>query len=294
MGYVKVTKSSPYFSRYQVKYRRRRQGKTDYRARLRLTTQDKNKYNTPKYRFVVRFTNRDIICQVAYATLSGDIIVAAAYSHELPNFGLKVGLSNYAAAYATGLLCARRVLKKFNLDEIYPGVEKANGEPYNVEEVDGESRPFTALLDTGLKRTSTGSKVFAAMKGAVDGGLDIPHSEKRFVGYSREDKRLDPETLRKYIYGGHVAEFMETLEEEEPEKYETQFSKFIEEEVTAEDLEDLYAKVHEAIRADPTPKKKERPAFEGEKQRWKTPKLTYDERKEKLKERLAELAEDAE
>lgn len=43
MGYVKVVKSSSYFSRYQVKYRRRRQGKTDYRARLRLCTQDKNK-----------------------------------------------------------------------------------------------------------------------------------------------------------------------------------------------------------------------------------------------------------
>jgi len=43
MGYVKVIKSSPYFSRYQVKYRRRREGKTDYRARLRLVTQDKNK-----------------------------------------------------------------------------------------------------------------------------------------------------------------------------------------------------------------------------------------------------------
>ena len=43
MGYVKVVKTSPYFSRYQVKYRRRRQGKTDYRARTRLVTQDKNK-----------------------------------------------------------------------------------------------------------------------------------------------------------------------------------------------------------------------------------------------------------
>ncbi len=48
----------------QVKYKRRRVGKTDYRARLRLVTQDKNKYNTPKYRLVVRFTNKDIICQV--------------------------------------------------------------------------------------------------------------------------------------------------------------------------------------------------------------------------------------
>lgn len=37
----------------QVKYKRRRAGKTDYRARLRMSTQDKNKYNTPKYRCVV-------------------------------------------------------------------------------------------------------------------------------------------------------------------------------------------------------------------------------------------------
>ncbi len=54
----------------QVKYKRRRQGKTDYRARLRLVTQDKNKYNTPKYRMVVRFTNKDIICQVGHSEKS--------------------------------------------------------------------------------------------------------------------------------------------------------------------------------------------------------------------------------
>lgn len=40
------------------------EGKTDYYARKRLVIQDKNKYNTPKYRMVVRFTNKDIICQV--------------------------------------------------------------------------------------------------------------------------------------------------------------------------------------------------------------------------------------
>lgn len=64
MAYVKVVKTSPYYSRFQVKYRRRRAGKTDYRARLRLVKQDKNKYNTPKYRLVVRFSNKDITCQV--------------------------------------------------------------------------------------------------------------------------------------------------------------------------------------------------------------------------------------
>ena len=93
MVYVKVERSSTYFSRYKVKYKRRRQGKTDYRARLRLTSQDKNKYNTPKYRFIVRFSNKDVTCQIAYATVAGDVIVAAAYSHELPRYGLQVSSS---------------------------------------------------------------------------------------------------------------------------------------------------------------------------------------------------------
>jgi len=62
--FAHVLKSSTYFSRFQVKYRRRRQGKTDYRARLRLVRQDKNKYNTRKYRLVVRFSKRDVTCQI--------------------------------------------------------------------------------------------------------------------------------------------------------------------------------------------------------------------------------------
>lgn len=41
---------------------------------------------------------------------------------------------------------------------------EAVGEDYNVDEAEDGPRPFTALLDVGLKRTSTGSKVFAAMK----------------------------------------------------------------------------------------------------------------------------------
>lgn len=56
------------------------------------------------------------------------------------------------------------------------------------------------------------------MKGASDGGIFIPHSEKRFPGYDPEAKELDADTLKKYIYGGHVAEYMESLEEEDDEK----------------------------------------------------------------------------
>ena len=104
-----MVKNKAYYKRFQVKFRRRREGKTDYFARKRLVVQDKNKYNTPKYRMIVRTTNKDICCQIAYARIEGDRIVESAYSHELPHYGVKVGLTNYAAAYCTGLLLARRV-----------------------------------------------------------------------------------------------------------------------------------------------------------------------------------------
>ena len=57
-AFVKVQKNKAYFKRYQPKFKRRREGKTDYYARKRLCVQDKNKYNTPKYRLVVRITNK--------------------------------------------------------------------------------------------------------------------------------------------------------------------------------------------------------------------------------------------
>ena len=60
------------------------------------------------------------VLQVAYARIEGDVIICAAYAHELPRYGVKVGLTNYAAAYCTGLLIARRVswlgLKMLGLD----------------------------------------------------------------------------------------------------------------------------------------------------------------------------------
>jgi large subunit ribosomal protein L5e len=84
-------------------------------------------------------------------------------------------LKNYAAAYATGLLLARRILKKYKLDSVYAGVKEATGGEYNVENVDGQPGAFQCFLDVGLARTSTGAKIFGALKGAADGGLHIPH-----------------------------------------------------------------------------------------------------------------------
>lgn len=85
-----------------------------------------------------------------------------------------MGLTNYASAYATGLLLARRHLLKIGLAETYKGLEEANGDDYNVEK-EGQRAPFRAVLDVGLARTVTGAKVFAVMKGAADGGIDVPH-----------------------------------------------------------------------------------------------------------------------
>jgi len=97
MPFVKKIKSDAYFSRFQVKYRRRREGKTDYYARKRLVIQAKNKYNAPKYRLVVRFTNKDIIVQIVYARLQGDFVLCAARSRELGRYGIKHGLTNWSA-----------------------------------------------------------------------------------------------------------------------------------------------------------------------------------------------------
>ena len=186
MAYVKLLKNKAYSKRYQTKFRRRRQGKTDYYARKRLVVQEKNKYEAKKYRFAVRRTNRKIICQVIYATIKGDRVMAAAESSELSRFGVNAGLTNYAASYATGLLCARRLLKTLDMDSMYKGVESADGEYYSVQEHTQERRPFKALLDVGLVRTTTGNRVFGAMKGACDGGLNIPHNEQRFPGFRWE------------------------------------------------------------------------------------------------------------
>ncbi|RLN24068.1 60S ribosomal protein L5-1 [Panicum miliaceum] len=286
-GFVKTQKTNAYFKRFQVKFKRRRAGKTDYRARIRLINQDKNKYNTPKYRFVVRFTNKDITAQIVSASIAGDMVLAAAYSHELPRYGLEVGLTNYAAAYCTGLLLARRVLKIRDLDQEYEGNVEATGEDFSVEPAD-ERRPFRALLDVGLVRTTTGNRVFGALKGALDGGLDIPHSEKRFAGFKKDDKQLDAEVHRKYIYGGHVAEYMRTLAEEEPEKYQSHFSDYIKKGIEVDDMEALYKKVHAAIRADPTmaTSTKQPPK---EHKRYNPKKLTYEQRKASLVERLNAL-----
>jgi large subunit ribosomal protein L5e len=282
MPFIKQVKTNAYFSRYQVKYRRRREGKTDYYARKRLVSQAKNKYNSAKYRLVVRFTNKQIIVQVVYARLQGDFVLVAATSKELPRYGINHGLTNWTAAYATGLLAARRALTKLGLADKYEGVAEPDGEMTVTEALDEEDapRPFKAYLDVGLKRTSTGSRVFGALKGASDGGIYIPHNEKRFPGFDVESKELDAETLKKYIYGGHVAEYMESLEEEDDERFKKQFSSYLDEGIGSEDMEEIYTNAYAAIREDPTFKPTEKTTdWKAESKKYSVPRRTHAERK---------------
>jgi len=257
MGFVKVQKNKAYYKRLQTKYRRRREGKTDYHARRKLVAQDKNKYNTPKFRLICRITNKKVICQIAYATIQGDRMLCQATSTELSKYGMPCGHTNYAACYATGLLVARRALDIVGLADAITGVEEATAEEYHVEEeTDSERRPFKVILDVGLIRTGPGSRVFGILKGAVDGGLHIPHSVSKFPGYKEPEERgaayeYDASAHIERILGEHVKDFMENLQEEDPERYKVAFSKFIENDIEPDGLPDLYKECHEAIRKDP-------------------------------------------
>merc|ERR1712008_592218 len=115
------------------------------------------------------------------------------------------------------------------------GSTEHDGNTYVVDEVDDDRRLFRAL------------------KGAADGGLDIPHSNKRFPGFDRDAKEYDAEMHKERIFGGHVGEYMEYLEEEDNTKYKSQFAKYIECEHEPDSLEELYESVHEKIREDPSP-----------------------------------------
>ena len=153
---------------------------------------------------------------------------------------------------------------------MYKGNDKIDGALYSVEEHLAERRPFKAYLDVGLVRTTTGNRVFGAMKGASDGGLLIPHNEKRFPGHriekqeeetSKKKKKEDsgPKTKavfttdehREHIFGIHVQEYYDLLKKDEPEDFKRQFGKW-EKALGGKKFEDVYKEVHKKIRKDPS------------------------------------------
>ena len=147
-------------SRYKLAFKRRKEGKTDYKARLKLMGQNTN-------RFVVRLSNKHIIAQIVTMNNQGDETLVAVNSKELEKMGWKAGGKNLSAAYLTGFLCGKKALKK------------------DITE---------ATLDIGLKTSLKGSKIYAVLKGAVDAGLDIPHNDSVIP----DQERINGEHISKY------------------------------------------------------------------------------------------------
>lgn len=130
--------------RYRVPFRRRGEGKTNYRLRRALVL-------SKQLRLAVRGTLNHMIAQIIKAKVIGDEVVVSAHSSELTKtYGWQGGCGNVSAAYLTGLLCGYRAVAH--------GVKKA-------------------VLDIGLQSPSRGARVFAALKGVLDAGVTLPHGE---------------------------------------------------------------------------------------------------------------------
>jgi large subunit ribosomal protein L18 len=138
--------------RYRVPFRRRREGKTDYRIRLKLL-------KSGQARAVVRLTDRRIRVAVVAYDPGGDRVVAAADSRELGGLQFPPGsLASTPAAYLTAYLAGLRAK---------------------------EAGTGAAVLDTGLRHPTEGGRLAAALKGLLDAGVEVPHGEGGFPSPDR-------------------------------------------------------------------------------------------------------------
>ncbi|KAM0677715.1 60S ribosomal protein L5 [Binucleata daphniae] len=268
-----------YYSRFQVKPRRRREGKTDYAKRRKLLRTDSNKPSSHKARLVVRITNAKVICQIFKPYVQGDKLLAYADSTELAKYGINFGLTNYSACYATGLLCGKRVLENVNLQS------EGNTEPgtFYIAEDDEDAKVFQVVLDIGMRRATNGARVFAAMKGVSDAGVRVPHSPTKFYG---EGEESESEGLRDRIFGKSVVEYMQKLREDDVEKYKKQFGKYISLGIEPEKISSIYKEAFEKIRSDWKKEIKKKDFDYSQFKRYKKQKMTKEERKNANAEKL--------
>ena len=161
---------------YQVPFRRRKEQKTDYDQRLKLL-------KSGKPRAVVRLSNNHTRVHIAEYEEEGDRNQAQTLSKELAEYGWEGHTANLPAAYLTGFLAGKKA---------------------DVEE---------AILDLGLKEKKKGGKMFAALKGLIDAGIEIPAGEEIFPS----EERIRGEHIKEMKGEDVPANFEETKEEIEGE-----------------------------------------------------------------------------
>lgn len=155
-----------------VLHRRKREMKTDYKQRLSLI-----KSGLP--RFVIRKSLSSTYVQLVRYKPEGDEVLFTVSSKDIKKMGWNHSLSNVPCAYLVGMLAGKKAKEK--------KIEKG-------------------VIDFGLQKTVKGSRIYAAVKGLVDAGLDIPHSPEVFPSDHRingkhisEDMKV--EDMKKKILG---------------------------------------------------------------------------------------------
>lgn len=150
---------------YRVDYRREREQKTNYKRRIKML-------KSGLARLVARPSNRHMLVQLVVYDENGDRVKATATSRELAKYGWTHGTGNLPAAYLTGLLCCLRG-RQLKLDG--------------------------AIADFGMGTSIGGSRIYSAVKGALDGGLKVRHDEKMLPS----EERLTGVHIGKHV-GKHV------------------------------------------------------------------------------------------
>ncbi|MFH1174689.1 MAG: 50S ribosomal protein L18 [archaeon] len=132
-------------------YRRKQEGRTNYKLRLKLL-------QSKRPRLVIRKSNKHILVQVVHYAQSGDIVKASATTKQLPKYGWTAGTNNIPAAYLAGFLLGKNAVKADTKD---------------------------AIVDLGMQVAKKGNVLYAVVKGAIDAGMVIPCSEEAFPTQER-------------------------------------------------------------------------------------------------------------
>ena len=173
---------------FTVPFRRKREGRTYYKKRLKILV-------SGRYRLVVRKSLRNIHASIVKYSPEGDKVLVTVSSSSLGKMGWKGGTGNLPSAYLTGFLAGKKSAEK--------GVKEA-------------------VLDIGFNNSVKGSRLYAALAGALDSGLKIP---------------ANPEILpsKERISGTHIAKYALSLKSDRA-KYETQFSDYLKKGLMPEDF----------------------------------------------------------
>jgi large subunit ribosomal protein L18 len=180
-----------------IPYRRKRENKTNYKKRLALL-------KSKKLRLIIRMSNKNIIMQLIEYKPAGDIVISTSSSNELEKkYGWNFNRGSITSAYLVGLILGKK------------------------------SKGNEAILDSGLCVMIEGSRIYGALKGAVDGGLKVPCDKEVFP---KEDR----------ISGKHIADYAKSLKANE-EKYKKQFSSCLKKNIKPEDFEKYFKDTKEKI-----------------------------------------------